>query len=59
MKDDVETWIERGMLRWFGHIGSMYEYVGRLPAQIYGANVNRSMGRGRSRRVLLDEIGDP
>ncbi|GBP51004.1 hypothetical protein EVAR_37161_1 [Eumeta japonica] len=36
MKEDVVTKIERGMLRWFGHLGRMIE--SRLTKQIYRAN---------------------
>ncbi|GBP75840.1 hypothetical protein EVAR_53912_1 [Eumeta japonica] len=37
LKEDVITKIERGMLRWFGHLKKMNE--SRLIKQIYRANV--------------------
>jgi hypothetical protein len=42
------------MLRWFGHVERMDER--RLTKEIYEADVGRNAGRGRPRRIFLDQI---
>ena len=44
------------MLRWFGHVERMDER--RLTKEIYEARVNENVGRGRPRRMFLDQIQD-
>ncbi|GBP42489.1 hypothetical protein EVAR_29292_1 [Eumeta japonica] len=54
LKEDVVTRVERGVLRWFGHLESMNE--SRLTRQIYRANVCDEK-IGRPRKSYADYIG--
>ncbi|GBP11929.1 hypothetical protein EVAR_74554_1 [Eumeta japonica] len=55
-KEDVVIRVERGMLRWFGHLERMSD--GRLTKQIYRANVNdRKGGKDRPRKSYAVHIG--
>ncbi|GBP90131.1 hypothetical protein EVAR_68630_1 [Eumeta japonica] len=56
LKEDVVTRVERGMLRWFGHLERMNE---SNPAkQIYTANgCDGKVGEGRLRKPYADHIG--
>ena len=56
MKEDVVTKIEKGMLRWFGHVERMNEE--RWTKQIYEAKVNGNVRRGRPRRTFHNQIDD-
>ncbi|GBP15383.1 hypothetical protein EVAR_80557_1 [Eumeta japonica] len=52
-KEEVETRVERGMLRWFGHLESMNE--SRLTKQIYRANVcDGKVDKGRTRKFYAE-----
>ncbi|GBP61235.1 hypothetical protein EVAR_45254_1 [Eumeta japonica] len=55
LKEDVVTRVERGMLRWFGHLDRMNE--SRLTKQIYRANVcDGKVGKGHPRKSYADHI---
>ncbi|CAG4947225.1 unnamed protein product [Parnassius apollo] len=57
MQDDVMTYrIKKGMLRWFGHVERMNEE--RVTKQIYMADVNGRIGKGRPKKKFIDQIGD-
>ncbi|GBP11350.1 hypothetical protein EVAR_92875_1 [Eumeta japonica] len=56
LKGDVVTGVERGMLRWFGHLEGMNE--NRLIKQVYRANVcDGEVGEGRPRKFYADRYG--
>ena len=55
LKDSIVTRVERGMLRWFGHLERMDER--RLTKKIYCAKVDGSVGRGRPTKTFLSQIG--
>ncbi|GBP15370.1 hypothetical protein EVAR_80548_1 [Eumeta japonica] len=53
LKEDVVTIVERGILRWFGHLEGMNEI--RLKKQIYRANVcDGKIGKGHPRKSYAD-----
>ncbi|CAG4960734.1 unnamed protein product [Parnassius apollo] len=54
MQDDVVTRIKKGMLRWFGHVERMNEE--RVTKQIYMADVNGRVGKGRSRKSFSTKL---
>ncbi|GBP42906.1 hypothetical protein EVAR_87285_1 [Eumeta japonica] len=56
LKEDVVTGVERGRLRWFGHLEGMYG--NRMTKQIYRANVcEGKIGKSRPRKSYADQIG--
>ncbi|GBP12759.1 hypothetical protein EVAR_6092_1 [Eumeta japonica] len=52
LKEVVVTRVERGMLRWFGHLEKMND--SRLTEQIYRANVcDEKVGKGHPRKSYV------
>jgi hypothetical protein len=56
VKEDVVTKIEKNMLRRFGHVERIDER--RLTKEIYEADLGGDAGRGRPRRIFLDQVGE-
>lgn len=48
------TKVEKNMLRWFGHIEQINE--SRLTEEMYKANLQGKIRRGRPRRMFSDQI---
>ncbi|CAK1601092.1 unnamed protein product [Parnassius mnemosyne] len=54
LKDDLITKIDKGVLRWFGHVERMSE--DRMVKKIYSAKVNIKRCRGRPRLTFEDHV---
>ena len=48
--------IDRGILRWFGHVERMGDE--RLVKKVYESDTNGTRSRGRPRRRWMDEVQD-
>ncbi|GBP84078.1 hypothetical protein EVAR_68780_1 [Eumeta japonica] len=56
LKEDIVTKVERGMLRWFGHLERINE--SRLTKKINRANLcDGKVGKSRPRKSYADDIG--
>ncbi|KAM3959351.1 LOW QUALITY PROTEIN: uncharacterized protein ACR2FA_006652 [Aphomia sociella] len=56
LKEGLVTRIEKGMLRWFGHVERMNDK--RLCKRIYTAEVTGRVCRERPRRAYVDQVSD-
>ena len=54
--ESVKVKIKRSMLRWFGHIERMNDE--RLTKKVYVARIDGCRGRGRPRKVWMDQISE-
>ena len=55
-RESVKVKIKRSLLRWFGHMERMNEE--RLTKKVYVGRIDGCRGRGRPRKVWMDQISE-